>query len=657
MEEGEGTITFTISGGEDARTEELVWRVIVTRPVLEISATVENIEIEARTTVGFTVNVSAVGGHGVTLTATVVDATGADVTDVVAVSPMLLLDISGSEVFTVTGLGAGDVTLKLTASHPDYDPGVVEIPVQGHLPAIGLSVRTTLLTIADFDGTPSNDGRFRVEVSADVVDSTEVTITVESDSNDVVALTGTLTLQRGDEANSVTAEVRGFNPGTAELTITAKADGYETEEAEVAVLVLNRFRIAAVPNVFNLTEGAFRDISISVILINPAFTPATIRLTVTEGDLEVSPASLMVDSTGEETVRVRAIDNDEYSLVDRSAIFTLSAEGYAGETVRVNILEDEAPPIELTVVPASLDVNVREDGFFMASVHAPVNARQLEDTDRVEFTITSADSDIVGVRTPSVTAFGGETVNIGVIGTCGGGDCIGEPVTITIRANVDGYSEGTTRVEAVVLDTYRVVTEPDELNLPEGGVGNISVGVSRIEYEGSVVTIGLEGSSDLEGFRLSVSSPSLTVSSTVLENITVTLDNDEVYIGDRVTTLILTAVGQGRAATEVTVYTTKRFTINVREDEPQPIGLSALPTRVPALMRYASTEIEVSVGVDAILNVEATGAVSLAGGNASANFALSKGTTKIAIVGVDVGDGDSKHSEQAGVVCWKRHQR
>ena len=169
LEEGEGTIRFTIIGGEDATTERLVWGVIVTRPVLEISATVENIEIEARTTVGFTVDVSAVGGQNVTLTATVVDATGADVTDVIAVSPTLLLDISGSEVFTVTGLGAGDVTLKLTASHPDYDPGVVEIPVEGHLPAIGLSVRTTLLTIADFDGTPSNDGRFRVEVSADVV--------------------------------------------------------------------------------------------------------------------------------------------------------------------------------------------------------------------------------------------------------------------------------------------------------------------------------------------------------------------------------------------------------------------------------------------------------------------------------------------------------
>ena len=148
----------------------------------------------------------------------------------------------------------------------------------------------------------------------------------------MVALTGTLTLQRGDEANSVTAEVRGFNPGTAELTITAKADGYETEEIQVAVLVLNRFRIAAVPNVFNLTEDAFRDISISVILINPAFTPATIRLAVIEGedDLEVSPASLMVDSTGEETVRVSAIDNDEYSLVDRSAIFTLSAGRLCG---------------------------------------------------------------------------------------------------------------------------------------------------------------------------------------------------------------------------------------------------------------------------------------------------------------------------------------
>ena len=641
LEEGEGTITFTISGGEDATPEELVWRVIVTRPVLEISATVENIRIEARTTVGFTVNVSAVGGHNVTLTATVVDAAGADVTDVVAVSPTLLRDISvsGSKMFTVTGLGAGDVRLLIMASRPDYDPGVVEIPVEGYLPAIGLSVGTTSLTIVQTDpnNLRRNDGRFTVEVSADVVASTDITITVESNNDNVVrVLTGTLPLQKGDEVNSVTAEVRGLEPGPATLTITATADGYDEETAEVAVLVLDRFRIAADRTAFDLTEGTSTTISIGVILIRPG-TSVTIRLTVTEGDLEVSPASLVVRSTGEETVTVSAIDNDEYSLVDRSAVLTLSADGYAAETVRVNILDDELPPIELSVVPASLDIDVREEGIFEVRVNAPVNAPPL--TGFVSFTTESEDDRIVGVRTPNLVASGEETANIIVFGSClVAADCIGEPVTITIKANAAGYAEGTTRVEAVVLDTYRVVTEPNVLNVTEGIAGTFSVGVSRIEYEGSVVTIGLEGSSDLEGFRLSVSSPSLTVSSTVLQDIRVTVDDDEVYIGDRVTTLILTAVGIGRAATEVTVYTTKRFTINVMEDEDQPIELSALPTTVPALMRYAITEIEVSVGVDANLMVETEGAVSLADGTPD-SFALSKGTTKIAIVGVDVGAG------------------
>ena len=641
LEEGEGTIRFTISGGEDARAEELVWRVIVTRPVLEISATVENIRIEARTTVGFTVNVSAVGGQNVTLTATVVDAAGADVTDVVAVSPTLLRDISvsGSKMFTVTGLGAGDIRLLIMASRPDYDPGVVEIPVEGYLPAIGLSVGTTSLTIVQRDpnNLRRNDGRFRIEVSADVVASTDITITVTSNNDNVVrVLTGTLPLQKGDEVNSVTAEVRGLEPGPATLTITATADGYDEETAEVAVLVLDRFRIEAVPNAFDLTEGTTTTINIGVILIDPG-TSVTIRLTVTEGDLEVSLPSLVVRSTSPETVTVTAPDNNEYSLVDRSAVLTLSAEGYAAETVRVNILDDELPPIELSVVPASLDIDVREEGIFEVRVNGPVNAPLL--TGFVSFTTESEDDRIVGVRTPNLVASGEETANIIVFGSClVAADCIGEPVTITIKANAAGYAEGTTRVEAVVLDTYRVVTVPDELNVTEGTTRTVSVGVSRIEYEGSVVTIGLEGSSDLEGFRLSVSSPSLTVSSTVLQDIRVTVDNDDVYIGDRVTTLILTAVGRG-PTTEVTVYTTKRFTINVMEDEDQPIGLSATPTEVPALMRYAITEIVVSVEVDANLMVNTEGAVSLADGSASASFALSKGTTKIAIVGVSVGPG------------------
>ena len=640
LEEGEGTITFTISGGEDARAEELVWRVIVTRPVLEISATVENIRIEARTTVGFTVNVSAVGGHNVTLTATVVDAAGADVTDVVAVSPTLLRDISvsGSKMFTVTGLGAGDVTLKLTASHPDYDPGVVEIPVEGYLPAIGLSVGTTSLTIVQTDGTPRNDRGFRVEVSADVIASTDVTITTVALNNKVLVRTPVLGLGPLSPNNFVIVEVSGQLPGQTDLMIEARADGYDTERTTVTVLVLDRFRIAADRTVFDLTEGTSRTISVGVILINPNYTPATIRLTVTEGedDLEVSPESLVVTSTREETVTVTAINNGVYSG-NRSAVFTLSADGYAGETVRVNISDDELPPIELSVEPASLDIDVREEGVFEVRVNGPVDA-PLADGTRITFTIGSGEPNIVEVRTLSVTTLAEDTANIRVFGACLVADCIGEPVPITIRANTAGYAEGTTTVEAIVLDTYRVVTEPNVLNVTEGMAGTFSVGVSRIEYEGSTITIGLEGSSDLDGFRLSVSSPSLTVSSTVLENITVTVANDNVYIGDRVTTLILTAVGRG-PTTEVTVYTTKRFTINVMEDEDQPIGLSATPTAVLALMRYASTEIEVSVEVDAILNVEATGAVSLADGRISDSFALSKGTTKIAIVGVYVGAG------------------
>ena len=85
--------------------------------------------------------------------------------------------------------------------------------------------------------------------------------------------------------------------------------------------------------------------------------------------------------------------------------------------------------------------------------------------------------------------------------------------------------------------------------------------------------------------------------------------------------------------------------VNIRENTLQPvIDLRVTPTATATLnlVRFTtSTEIEVSVAVDAILNVETTGSVTLADGNTNLNLFVSKGpSTRIAIFGNSIGNGE-----------------
>ena len=111
--------------------------------------------------------------------------------------------------------------------------------------------------------------------------------------------------------------------------------------------------------------------------------------------------------------------------------------------------------------------------------------------------------------------------------------------------------------------------------------------------------------------------------------ITVTAVEDDRYTGDRNEILTLTADG----------YTSTTVTVDITEDDLQPIGLIVEPTELD-LVRFTNTMIEVSADVDAILNVETEGAVRLTEGRTSDNIALhAEEVTQIQIEAVSEGDG------------------
>ena len=143
VSEGEGTVTFTVSGDRKA-TDTVVVSVTVTRPTLVISEVrPSNINLLTRETTVVTVSVSAVGDPSSTLKATVTG-TGNSVTP----TEITGVRVGTATTFTVTaGLDAGDETLTLTAHHPDYDSTSTEVDVSVSLRPLELNVEPSPLMI------------------------------------------------------------------------------------------------------------------------------------------------------------------------------------------------------------------------------------------------------------------------------------------------------------------------------------------------------------------------------------------------------------------------------------------------------------------------------------------------------------------------------
>ena len=338
---GNGEVTVTADGigaGAGAEPRIQTVSVMVSTPTLVITGVrPSTINLLTQETTVVIVSVRAESGD-VMLGATIDDKNIAEVrlgmTNVQA-------DTTTATV-TVTGLNvAGETALTLTAEHPDYEPASIEVPVSVYLPGVGLSATPTSLQFEQ-GATES----FTVAVSA----STQAMITIRSGNDGIARVSSqAFTLLGGESNPSAEVVVSGDGIGETILRIEAVADGYATETATVMVDVLNRFRIGAMPATFNLAEGSSRTISVSLTLIE-ANTTVTVNIAATTG-LGVMPSSLTFSSSSPEPqdVRVTVDDDDKYEG-DRSAILTLTADGYTTATVTVNITEDDLQPIELMVV-------------------------------------------------------------------------------------------------------------------------------------------------------------------------------------------------------------------------------------------------------------------------------------------------------------------
>ena len=471
VELGEGTVTFTASAAR-ATTEMKVLNVNVVPSQLRIIAQVDGdgvFRIEARTTAELTVNVNIPGEDlvGVTVTATIDGDSG-----VASLPQTVLLGVSESEstVLKVRGLSAGDVTLRLTASHPEYADANTDVTVNVFFPPVGLDV-PLLLELEE--GTTG----FLTVV---VTDSTQATITIRSDNDERVSVSSEpFILQGGERGNSTMIVVRGLGIGDAELTIEAIADGYTTGRATVTVRVLDTERIVAVPDMLDLMEGgASTEINVS---LSRGIGEVIVTIKPEGIGLRVSTTSLTLSGTTAKPVIV-FVENeiDRVYDGDRSGTLTLTADGYATETVTVDIMEDDRQPIGLSVDPTQLSILNFDRIAIEVSVDtaAVLTVRAIGDDDAVRLVVEDIDgNDLFLEGLPA------ETINPGSQLIDIQGEKVGDGIVIfTAQSGLRTETSLTETATVIVTVTTPalVITgvSPSAINLATQATAAVTVSVS-----------------------------------------------------------------------------------------------------------------------------------------------------------------------------------
>ena len=352
--------------------------------------------------------------------------------------------------FIVTGLNvAGETTLTLTASHIDYEPPEsIEVPVDVDLRSIELSADPSPLEIVS-----------GMSAELTITATPTVTITIISDDDDTASVADSAFMLMGGAENSTEINVSGGSTGTATLMIEASMAGYTTEIVTVSVEVLDPLLIKAVPATFDLTEGENIQINVNPNLIRDDVTTVTISIEATTGTtgLTVSASSLEFTDTMSQLVTVTATDDGRYTG-DRDATLTLTATGYATETVTIRILDND------------LVVTVTEpDGGSLISVDE------------------GSDVELVINVDPPVPDLRNLDVNLSYTNITG----TPETISITVPAGRTSQSfsipAGDDEIAAQATRTFNVLIEPDISSYAVGA--SSSVAVSVLNEDSAVVSI------------------------------------------------------------------------------------------------------------------------------------------------------------------------
>ena len=470
---GDGEVEVTANGigaGTGAEQEILTVSVMVSTPTLVITGVPANINLLTREETEFIVSVRAEAGEpgNVALTAVIDDENVAEVRlrtiNVEAGTMMATVTVTGFNV-------AGNTTLTLTAKHSDYETEIIKVPVNVSLRPLELIVVSSPLVIVT-----GMSEELTIGVSADPAVTEDVTLKVAVNDEDRIEGLADEYVLIGETSTEIT--VTGGSIGMTTLRIEAAADGYTTTRASVSVEVLEVLSLVVTPARFNLAEGVSSPLSVGVNRLGAGAGADEVEVEIMlEGSgLEVTRSSLSVTDAVAPAVTVTATEDTDYTG-NRDATLTFTATGYTTATVTIRIIDNEDPPIELSVMPSPLVIVTGERAELMLTV-----------TPTAMITIISDNDNIASVA-ESAAAFEleGGANNSARINVSGGN--VGN-TTLTIEASMTGYTTETATVDVDVLESLRIVATPVSVVLVAGGASTqINVSVSRVVGESVRVDI------------------------------------------------------------------------------------------------------------------------------------------------------------------------
>ncbi len=625
-----GTLTFTAMNWDTPQT-------VTVTPVDDNDTRSETV----------TINVTSPGLTARAVSLTVTD----DDTQAVQVAPGTLTITEGANGVFGVSLAFNPVT-PVTVTIVSGDTGAVSVtPATLTFTAANFATAQNVTVNAEQDADLANEA-VTVTLTSPVAPNVDVAVTVNDDDTQGLRLTQTTVALSEGRLTTVGVNL-AFAPA-ADVTVTVASADAGAVTAGPATLTFTPANFS-IPQLITLTavqDDDTADESVAVTLTGGGATPSTITVTVDDDDLQglvLSQTVVGLTEGGTATfdvslqfnpvnpVTIAITSGDTGAVTGAPATLTFTAANFnTPQTVTLTGVEDddvrdESVSINVagagvaTVVTANVDdddvqalvlsdqgLDVDEGGTATFTVRLQFNPLQ-----NTSVTVVSADTGAVGVapQTLTFTAANYATPQTVTLTGVQDDDVRDESVLVTVFSSVAPNASLTANVTDD--DTQRIIVSAIDLDLNEGGTGQLLVNLEFNPLANAVVTI---QSSDTGAVQFAPAQLVFTAANYAAQQIVTVTAVQDADVRDEAATLTLASGVSPRDAV---------VNVNVNDDDTQRIVVT--PAAGLALGEGDTDEFMVSLAFDPVDTATVTLATSDAGAASlgaarfvftSANFAV-----------------------------------
>ena len=395
-----------------------------------------------------------------------------------------------------------------------------------------------------------------------------------------------LTIAAGRTVGTATFTLTPTNDGVDEndetLAVDGTADGLAVTGTTLVIVDDDSRGVAVAPTTVTVPEGGSS--TYTVVLTSQPTGAVTVAPSVGgSSDVTVSPAALTFATTAwstAQTVTVTAAADDDADADEATVAHTVSGADYASETaddVAVMVTEDETPStaVALTVAPSSV---VENDGATSVTVTATLNEAPTTSATTLTVSVsadTASTADFAAVADFMLTIAAGRTSGTATFMLTPTGDGVDEEnETLALGGTADGLTVTGTTLTIEDDDERGIEVVPTTLGVDEGGSSTYTVVLTSQPTGPVTVTPSVTGSTDV-----TVSPASLTfavASWAEPQTMTVSAAQDDDAEADQAT------VAHAASGADYASETVDDLAVTVNEDErvSTAISLTLNPTAV-----------------------------------------------------------------------------